>query len=153
MWEEPAEETPSTVIVPAQLRVSYPWDSATVCNIPLCRTRKLHRAAVCSSFDYLISERTKAAPAAKVARDGQWDRNASHHLKPGAGQQAAAEAVREQAHKRAQDLSDFIAQLQAEGVASLRRIAHKLNEGEIETPRGGQWGPSSVRNLPARIEV
>jgi DNA invertase Pin-like site-specific DNA recombinase len=33
----------------------------------------------------LISERTKAALRAKVARDGQWDRKAKHHLVPGAG--------------------------------------------------------------------
>lgn len=110
-------------------------------------------AAVAELEAGLISERTKAALAAKVARDGQWNRKARHHLKPGAGQQAAAKAVREQANKRAQDLGDFIAHLQTEGVTSLRRIAERLNEGEVETPRGGQWGPSSVRNLLARIEA
>jgi len=109
-------------------------------------------AAVAELEAGLISERTKDALAGKVARDGQWDRKASHHLKPGAGQRAAAKAVSEQADKRASDLADFVAQLQAEGVTSLRAIADRLNEGEIETPRGGTWGPSSVRNLLARIE-
>jgi DNA invertase Pin-like site-specific DNA recombinase len=110
-------------------------------------------AAVAELEAGLISERTKAALAAKVARDGQWDRRASHHLKPGAGQKAAAKAVSEQASKRASDLADFVAQLQADGVTSLRGLAEALNEHEMETPRGGQWGPSSVRNLLARIET
>ena len=34
---------------------------------------------------------------------------------------------------------------------TLRALADKLNEQEIETPRGGQRGPSSVHNLLARI--
>jgi DNA invertase Pin-like site-specific DNA recombinase len=108
-------------------------------------------AAVAELEAGLISERTKAALAAKVARDGQWDRKASHHLVPGAGQQAAAAAVSEAATKRARDLADYVAQLQADGVTSLRGIADALNENDIETPRGGAWGPSSVRNLLARI--
>jgi hypothetical protein len=86
------------------------------------------------------------------ARDGQWDRKASHHhLVPGAGQRAAAAAVSEAARKRAGDLADYIAQLQADGVTSLRSIADALNANDIETPRGGAWGPSSVRNLLARL--
>jgi hypothetical protein len=86
----------------------------------------------------------------KVARDGQWDRKASHHLVPGAGQRVAAAAVSAAARKRAGDLADYVAQLQADGVTSLRGIADALNANEIETPRGGAWGPSSVRNLLAR---
>lgn len=108
-------------------------------------------AAVAELEAGLISERTKAALAAKVARDGQWNRKAKHRLVPGAGQRAAVEAASEQATKRAADLADFVAQLQADGATSLRAIAARLNEQEIETPRGGQWGPSSVRNLLVRI--
>lgn len=99
----------------------------------------------------LISERTKAALAAKVARDGQWDRRAKHHLVAGAGQAEAAKATREQADKRANDLRDLITQLQADGARSLRTLAAALNEAEVETPRGGTWGPSSVRNVLSRI--
>jgi hypothetical protein len=47
---------------------------------------------------------------------------------PGAGQQSAAEATRECANKRARDLSDFIGQLRADGVTSLRAMADALNE-------------------------
>jgi DNA invertase Pin-like site-specific DNA recombinase len=109
-------------------------------------------AAVAELEAGLISERTKAALAAKVARDGQWDRKARHHLVPGAGQEAAAAAARAQADKRAGDLADFVAQLRSEGVTSLRAIASRLNEHELETPRGGQWGPSNVRNLLSRLQ-
>jgi len=108
-------------------------------------------AAVAELEAGLISERTKAALAAKVARDGQWDRNASHHLVPGVGQEAAAEAVRDQAKKRARDLADVVNQLRTSRVTSLRGIAAALNESGVETPRGAPWGPSTVRNLLARI--
>jgi DNA invertase Pin-like site-specific DNA recombinase len=110
-------------------------------------------AAVAALEAGLISERTKAALAAKVARDGQWNRNASHHLVPGAGQKAASTAAREQANKRAEDLADAVAQLRASGVTSLRRIAAALNESGAETPRGAAWGPSTVRNLLVRIDA
>jgi len=110
-------------------------------------------AAVAELEAGLISERTKAALAAKVARDGQWDRRAKHHLVPGAGQRAAALAVTNKAAKRANDLTDFVAQLRGAGVTSLRAIGRKLIEQEMETPRGGQWGPSSVRNLIARMSA
>jgi hypothetical protein len=46
----------------------------------------------------------KAALAAKVARDGQWDRDAKHHLIPGVGQAAAVEAVKARAAQAADDL-------------------------------------------------
>jgi hypothetical protein len=42
-----------------------------------------------------------------------------------------------------------VTRLPADGVTSLRAIADAFND--IETPRGGAWGPSSVRNLFARV--
>jgi DNA invertase Pin-like site-specific DNA recombinase len=110
-------------------------------------------AAVAELEAGLISERTKAALAAKVARDGQWDRKAKHHLVPGAGQQAAAAAVRESAERRAHDLADTVAQLRADGITSLRGMAVALNAAGAETPRGAPWGASTVRNLLARLNA
>lgn len=110
-------------------------------------------AAVAELEAGLISERTKAALTARVALKGQWDRRAKHHLRPGAGQKAAADAVRQQAKKRAHDLADYIAEIRASGATTLGAIADALNDNEIETPRGGKWGPSSVRNLLARISA
>ena len=51
-------------------------------------------ASVAELEGEFIGERTKAALAARVARDGQWDRKAKHHLVPGAGQQAAVATLR-----------------------------------------------------------
>lgn len=98
----------------------------------------------------LISERTKAALRAKVARDGQWDRKAAHHLIPGAGQQAAAAAVKEAADARAADLVGHLKALQAAGVSSLQALARRLNEDGIPTARGGQWTATAVKRVMER---
>lgn len=95
----------------------------------------------------LISERTKAALRAKVARDGQWDRNASHHLVPGAGQEAAVAAVKARADARAADLAEVLKGLQAEGVTSLNALAHRLNAEGIQTARGCSWTPTAVKRV------
>jgi DNA invertase Pin-like site-specific DNA recombinase len=109
-------------------------------------------AAIAELEAGLISERTKAALAAKIARDGQWDRKAKHHhLVAGAGQAAALRAVSEQASKRANDLRDYVRQLQAGGITSHRAIAKALNDASVMTARGGAWQQSNVRNLLARM--
>jgi DNA invertase Pin-like site-specific DNA recombinase len=108
-------------------------------------------AAVAELEAGLTSKRTKAALAAKVARDGQWDRRAKHHLVPGAGQGAATKAVKARATQAAADLSPIISELRAEGATSLRQIATELNRREIPTARGGQWAAPAVRNLLSRI--
>lgn len=110
-------------------------------------------AAVAELEAGLISERTKDALAARVADKGQWDRKAKHHLIPGAGQQAATAATQEAADRRARDLADLVARLRSEGATSLRALADGLNDAGAETPRGGGWAPSAVRNLLARIET
>lgn len=110
-------------------------------------------AAVAELEAGLISERTKAALRAKVARDGQWDRKASHHLIPGAGQQAAAAAVKAAADSRAADLLGHLKRLEAEGVASLYAIAQRLNASGIPTARGGEWTATAVRRVKVRAEV
>jgi hypothetical protein len=91
-------------------------------------------AAVAELEAGLIGERTKAALAAKVARDGRWDGNASHHLVPGAGQRAASKAVSEEAMRRTADLGPIIAELRQERRTSLRDIAAALSERDIPTP-------------------
>lgn len=101
----------------------------------------------------LISERTKAALQAKVARDGQWDRNASHHLIPGAGQQAATAAVKAMADARAADLLSHLQQLQAGGISSLQALARQLNADGIPTARGGQWTATAVKRVMERAQA
>ena len=99
----------------------------------------------------LISERTKAALRAKVERDGQWDRNASHHLVPGAGQLAATQAIKDIAERRADDVLPVVQEIRAEGKSSLRDIATALNERGITTPRGSKWQATQVKRLLDRI--
>lgn len=99
----------------------------------------------------LISERTKKALSAKVARDGQWDRKAKHHLKPGIGQAAASLAATAKATQRAQDIAPVILEIQACGIISLRSIGAELGRRGILSPRGGVWTPEGVRNLLATV--
>ena len=99
----------------------------------------------------LISERTKVALAAKVARDGQWDRKAKHHLVPGAGQAAAVQTLKDRAAQAARDLAPIIADLRSEGVISLRQIAAGLTACDIPTSREGKWTAASVRTVLARL--
>jgi len=126
------------------------------CDLPQLPTGAAGRfmlqqmAAVAELEAGLISERTKAALKAKVARDGQWNRNAMHHLVPGAGQQAAAAAVKACANKRAADLQQHIEGLKAEGISSLNALAQKLNEQGIETARGGKWTATAVKRVLER---
>jgi DNA invertase Pin-like site-specific DNA recombinase len=99
----------------------------------------------------LISERTKAALKAKVARDGQWDRNAAHHLVPGAGQAKATAAVVFRATRTAQDLAGVIDAIKTKGISSATGIARELNEQGITTARGGQWQAVQVQRVLARL--
>jgi DNA invertase Pin-like site-specific DNA recombinase len=99
----------------------------------------------------LISERTKAALKAKVARDGQWDRKASHHLVPGAGQPSATAAAVFKATRAAQDLAGVIDAIKANGVSSATGIARELNRQGITTPRGGAWQAVQVQRVLARL--
>lgn len=101
----------------------------------------------------LISERTKAALAAKVARDGQWDRKAKHHLIAGAGQKAATEAVRAKAAQKADDLAPIIAEIRKAGAGSLREIARALTARGIPQPSGsmGAWSAVQVSRTMARM--
>jgi DNA invertase Pin-like site-specific DNA recombinase len=110
-------------------------------------------AAVAELEAGLISERTKAALGAKVARDGQWDRRAKHHLVPGVGQTAATEAVKARAAQAAADIAPIIADIQSKGASSLRQIATELNRRGIPTARGGRWAAPAVRNLVQRIGI
>tara|TARA_Y100001947_G_C10298787_1_gene286188 strand:+ start:375 stop:1058 length:684 start_codon:yes stop_codon:yes gene_type:complete len=95
----------------------------------------------------LISERTKAALRAKIERDGQWDRNASHHLVPGAGQAEATKAAQEKAEARASDLLPIIQEIQDAGTTSLGGIAKALNERDIPTARGRKWQAVQVKRI------
>jgi DNA invertase Pin-like site-specific DNA recombinase len=113
-----------------------------------------------------ISSRTAAALAAAKAR-GTWTKangepykagkrlgnpnGAAALRRAGKGTEAALLAVKAAADHHAAKLAATVTDLQAQGVTSLAAIAGALNERRIDTPRGGRWHASSVRNLLARI--
>ncbi len=101
-----------------------------------------------------ISERTRAAlAAAKVRGTRLGNPNGPAALRrAGKGNGAAVKALKAGADERAAKLAAKVAELRQAGVTSLAGIAAALNEARIRTPRGGQWHPSSVRNLLNRVE-
>ena len=101
-----------------------------------------------------ISERTRAAlAAAKVRGTRLGNPNGAAALRRARkGNGAAVKALKAGADERAAKLAAMVAELRGAGVTSLAGIAAALNEARIRTPRGGQWHPSSVRNLLNRVE-
>lgn len=126
----------------------------TACDMPSANRLTLHiLAAVAEEEARAISERTKAALRARVERDGQWDRNAKHHLVPGAGQRAAAEGAKGAARIRALDVLPAIEELRGAGITSLSALAKALNDRQERTARGGQWTATAVRRVLAKAEA
>ena len=94
----------------------------------------------------MISERTKAAIAARVARGKPWD-----HGRPPAGNAKTAKIARDAravlvAARRA-DLLPVIREIESDGVTSLRGIANELNRRGFVGGRGGKFYASSVRRI------
>lgn len=101
-----------------------------------------------------ISTRTREALAAAKARGVRLGNpNGAEPLRRAAkGNTAALEALRNSADSHARNLLPIIQDLRTQGISSLAAIANSLNERRIETPRGGKWHASSVRNLLTRLE-
>ena len=109
-------------------------------------------AAVAEQEADLISERTKAALAARKARGELhgWAMPERQHEVKSAVKGATAARIAK-ADRRAQNVLPIIDAIQATG-ASLRQIAHALNERGIKTARGREWYATTVSNLLARRE-
>ncbi|MBX3582688.1 MAG: recombinase family protein [Rhizobiaceae bacterium] len=103
-------------------------------------------AALAEKERLLISERTKAALAARKAQGARLGN-------PTNAAEAAAKgrvvSVRE-ADRFAQTVVPIIASIQRSGVTSLRGLAIALNNRGIATSRNGTWQVSNVRNVLAR---
>ena len=110
-------------------------------------------AAVAQRERKLTSDRTKAALAAAKARGVKLGNpnGAAAIRRAGKGTTAALQAVRKNAAERAVEYAETIADIRAAGIASLAATAKELNARGIVTARGGQWYPSSVRNLLQRL--
>ncbi|EJL35297.1 recombinase family protein [Novosphingobium sp. AP12] len=102
-----------------------------------------------------ISARTKAALAAAKARGQRLGNpNGAAPLRKAAkGNTAAVIALKAAADGHAANLRPIVDNLRGRGLTSLPAIANALNEMQMQTPRGGKWHPSSVRNLLTRLEA
>ena len=116
------------------------------CDNPHANKLMVHMLAAFAEHERdQISARTKAALAAAKARG----------VKLGGPKLAEAQARGQVAQKadadsRAANVLPVIREIQAAGVTSLNAIAQTLNARGVQTPRGGQWFASSVKNLLAR---
>ena len=61
--------------------------------------------------------------------------------------QKAGETLNAQKDARSSNIRPLIHQLRQQGFSSLAAIANELNARKVPTARGGQWHPSSVRNM------
>jgi len=103
-------------------------------------------AALAEKERRLISERTKAALAAKKQR-GEALGNPINIAQAG---QAGRRIQMAEADRFAANLLPIIRSIQSAGPIGMVSIAETLNERGIRTARGGQWHVSSVANMLAR---
>lgn len=94
-----------------------------------------------------ISARTKAALAAAKARGTVLG---GYRGGPKVDGTLGAQAQREKADAFAAGLAQMLRGMQGEGL-SLRKMAARLAEQGIKTPRGGAWTAAAVRNALVRI--
>jgi DNA invertase Pin-like site-specific DNA recombinase len=100
-------------------------------------------AALAEKERRLISERTRAALAAKKAQGtllGNRTNLADAQAKGIATNRAAASAF-------ASNVLPVIREMQAGGTATFQAIADALNARGMQSPRGGKWHATSVRNI------
>lgn len=102
-----------------------------------------------------ISRRTADALRALKARGVRLGNpnGAAALRRAGKGNSAAVEAVRARAQATAGNLREIVREVRETGAVSLGAMADALNAREVETPRGGRWHKSQVRNLLARLEA
>ena len=106
-------------------------------------------AALAEKERRLISERTKAALAAKKASGVKLGNPTNAAQACAKGRQGQVDAAQE----FARSLLPVFSALRTSGVTTLRAISTALNQREIRSPRGGRWYPSAVANLMERAKL
>jgi DNA invertase Pin-like site-specific DNA recombinase len=100
-------------------------------------------AALAEKERAMIADRTRSALAAKKAQGaalGNRTNLAEAQAKGVATNQATAEAF-------AANVLPIIRQIKATGATTYRAIAEALNARGFRSPRGGEWQPTTVRNI------
>jgi DNA invertase Pin-like site-specific DNA recombinase len=105
-------------------------------------------AALAEKERRLISERTKAALAAKKANGAKLGNPKNSAEAALAGRLAQ----RAEADRHATNVLPVIRSILAHGPVGMVAIAEQLNQRGIRTARGGSWHVSSVANVLARAE-
>lgn len=100
-----------------------------------------------------ISRRTREALQAAKARGKRLGNpnGAAPLLKAGKGNAAGVEALKAKAQDHAEMLRPVVESLKSQGKTSLGALAEALNGGGYQTPRGGSWHKTSVKNLLERL--
>ena len=65
---------------------------------------------------------------------------------------AARQTFSAQAAKGRAQVLPVVAEIQGQGISTLRAIAAELNAQEIDAPRGGQWSAVQVQRVLARVQ-
>jgi len=103
-------------------------------------------AALAEKERRMISERTRAALAARKRQGAQLG-NPTNLAEAGV---AGAARTAEGARRFAENVAPVIREVRATGVASLRGIAAVLNARGVRTARGGRWAATQVGAVLAR---
>ncbi len=115
-----------------------------VASLPSADQFQFHLyAALAEKERDFISQRTKAALVEAKARGVKLG-----GLRDGTMERNKVRAA--MAQERAEKLRALVAPLRHQG-ATIREIAAALNGGNIATPQGGAWHPSTVARLVARL--
>ena len=69
------------------------------------------------------------------------------------GNKEAVAAIKFRAQEHASNLRSIVGDVRAQGITSIRKIAEELNQRGILAPRGGEWQPTTVVRLLARLSV
>ena len=103
----------------------------------------------------LISERTKAALAAAKARGVKLGNpNGARALRgKQVGNKEAVAAIKLKAQEHATNLRSILEEIRSQGVTSIRKMAEELNRRGVLAPRGGEWQPTTVVRLLARLQI
>jgi DNA invertase Pin-like site-specific DNA recombinase len=105
-------------------------------------------AALAEKERRLISERTKAALAAKKAAGAVLGNPKNLAEASSSGRAALIQG----AEAFAEHLAPLVQALKSEGAITLRGMADALNKRGLKSARGGRWHPSAVSNLIWRSE-
>ena len=103
-------------------------------------------AALAEKERRLISERTKAALAARKAQGARLGNPRNARAAAALGRQT----LTEDADAFAANVMPIVESLRVNGVTDLRGLATALNSRGVRTARGGRWHVSNVRNVLRR---